>query len=179
MLVLFFSLVQALRHTLLLAALPLVASGPAAAQDTAKVVPHLRQWGFVESVAFSPDGRSVLSGRRDQIFQLWDAATGRLVRTFEGHLAAVIAVAFLPDGRSVLSGSSDKTLKHWDVATGRVVRTFEGHSEAVTAVALAPNGRSVLSGSADKTLKLWDVALAASCARSGSIQLQRSPAASR
>ena len=80
----------------------------------------------VNSVAFSPDGSHILSGGDDTTIELWDAATGGLVRRFEGHSMSVRSVAFSPDGTRVLSGSDDKTIKLWDVATGRLQRTFGG-----------------------------------------------------
>ena len=113
---------------------------------------------FVQSVAFSPDGKLALSGSKDDTLRLWEVATGREVRTFSGHTSHVSRVAFSPDGKVALSGSVDKTLKLWDVATGRELRTFNGHTDNVTSVALSPNGKLALSGSRDKTLKLWDVA---------------------
>jgi hypothetical protein len=114
--------------------------------------------GYVESVAFSPDGRYALSGTVDGTMKLWEVATGREIRTFEGYFGYVESVAFSPDGRYALSGSRDKTLKLWEVATGKGIRTFEGHSESVNSVAFSPDGRYALSGSRDKTLKLWEVA---------------------
>jgi WD40 repeat protein len=131
----------------------------AIAQNTPKVdvVPNLRPAGVVNAVAFTPDGRGALSGD-DRTLQLWDVATGRVVRTFKGHSAAVNSVAFSPDGLSVLSGSDDNTIKLWDRASGRLVRTFEGHSAQVKSVAFSHDGRSVLSGGWDKTLRLWEAA---------------------
>ena len=93
--------------------------------------PHLRRaCRCGNSVAFSPDGRSALSGSSDRTLKLWDVATGKEIRTFTGHADMVWSVAFSPDGRTALSGSDDNTLKLWDVATGKEIRTFAGHTHS-------------------------------------------------
>lgn len=114
--------------------------------------------GSVASVAFSPDGRTVVSGSSDKTLKLWDAASGREVRTFIGHSNYVTSVAFAPDGRTIVSGGFDGTLKLWDVPTGRELRTFTGNSDVVNSVAFSPGGRTIVSGGEDRALKLWDVA---------------------
>jgi len=53
------------------------------------------------SVAFSPDGKQVVSGSDDRTVRLWDAATGALQQTLEGHSDLVSSVAFSPDGKHI------------------------------------------------------------------------------
>ena len=64
-------------------------------------------------MCFSPDGRWVASGSDAKTVRLWDAATGRCVRTLEGHGHYVQSVCFSADGRWVASGSWDKTVRLW------------------------------------------------------------------
>jgi WD40 repeat protein len=92
----------------------------------------------------------------DGTLKLWEAGSGRLLRTLEGHSGEVTSVGFSPDGATVVSGYSEDTVKLWDARSGSLLRTLEGHSVAVTSVAFSPDGTMVVSGSADNTLKLWD-----------------------
>jgi WD40 repeat protein len=84
----------------------------------------------VISVAFSPDGRRVLSHTYDNTIKVWDAATGALVHTFEGHSDQILVVASSPDGSRVLSASAT-TIKLWDAATGAPLQTFETHPKVM------------------------------------------------
>jgi WD40 repeat protein len=117
--------------------------------------------GSAFSVAFSPDGRQVVSGSIDEMVQLWDAAAGAALYTLEGHLSSVKSVAFSPDGRRVVSGSNDETVRLWDAATGAALHTLKGYSDWVNSVAFSPDGGRVVSGSDDKTVRLWDAATGA------------------
>ena len=74
------------------------------------------------SVAFSPDGRFALSGSWDKSLRLWELATGRCVRSCEGHTDFVRSVAFSPDGERVLSGSIDRALRLWQIDSGECLR---------------------------------------------------------
>lgn len=75
----------------------------------------------------------MLTGSWDDNAKLWDAASGKEIRRFEGHSHWVTSVAFSPDGNQVLTGSHDGTAKLWDAASGKEIRRFEGHSDLVRA----------------------------------------------
>ncbi len=111
----------------------------------------------VYSVAFSPDGKTALSGSDYKTVKWLDLETGRIIKTLEGHSNVINSVAFSPDGKTALSGSNDDTVKWWDLSTGNVIKTLEGHSDKVESVAFSPDGKTALSGSWDETMKWWDL----------------------
>jgi WD40 repeat protein len=78
--------------------------------------------GPVRAVAFSLDGRKILSGSADQTVIVWDATSGQEITRFTGHTDLVTAVAFSPDGRRAASGTRRSTLALWDAETGNIIR---------------------------------------------------------
>ena len=113
----------------------------------------------VQSVAFSPDGKTLVSSCMDRTIKLWDVESDRLRATLKGHKGCVSSVAFSPDGKTLASASDDNTIKLWDMETATLTATFGGHSGGVFWVAYSPNGKTLAStGGWDKTIKLWDAA---------------------
>nr|NCR55544.1 hypothetical protein [Microcystis aeruginosa L211-07] len=71
-----------------------------------------------QSVNFSPDGKTLVSGSYDTTIKLWNVETGQEIRTLKGHDRSVSSVNFSPDGKTLVSGSWDKTIKLWSNETG-------------------------------------------------------------
>lgn len=113
--------------------------------------------GAVTSVAFSPDGCFIASGSLDKTVRLWEAATGKKLKTLIGHKRFITSVTFSPDGTQILSGSDDKRVRLWNIETGDSVLTLEGHEDGVTTVMFVDNGCCALTGSSDATIRLWDI----------------------
>jgi len=81
---------------------------------------------WVRSVAFSPDGQTILSGSADNTLIWWEAASGRRLRQFEGHTAQIYSAAFSADGKYALSGSADSSVILWDIGSGRKCAVSSG-----------------------------------------------------
>jgi WD40 repeat protein len=80
---------------------------------TGQEVRRLTTWfGAAHGAAFSPDGKTLVSG--GHLLYLWEVSTGRQRARVAGHLAGPSAVAFFHDGRRVVSGSADSTALVWD-----------------------------------------------------------------
>ena len=72
---------------------------------------------------------------------LWDASTGRHLRTLEGHTASVDSVSFSPDGNTIASGGWDDTIRIWYAGNGKPLRTLIGHTRMVYSVSFSPDGK--------------------------------------
>jgi RNA polymerase sigma factor (sigma-70 family) len=159
--------------------------------------------GLSRAVAFSPDGRFLAVGQNvshpgtveqlGEALQLWDTATGKVVRQFHreprvekrrdtiaigGGKPIVVsespgprrvnAVAFAADGRSLVSAEKDGSVVVWEVLTGQLRREFTGHQGEIAGLAVSADGRKAASAGMDLTALVWDV--------TGRLQQKRPPA---
>ncbi len=111
----------------------------------------------VDKVAFSPDGKTVLT-RAINTAWLWNAASGAPVGQAMTHPGYINTAIFSPGGKMILTGSVDRTARLWDATTGRPIGQPLKHQGPVRSVAFSPNGMTVLTGGDDPIVRLWDAA---------------------
>ena len=110
----------------------------------------------VRSAVFSPDGKKIVSASYDETIKIWDAESGKCLKTLEGDMYFVHSAAFSPDGKKIVSASSDETIKIWDAKSGKCLKTLEGDMYFVYSAAFSPDGKKIVSASYDGTIKIWD-----------------------
>jgi WD40 repeat protein len=108
-------------------------------------------------VAFTSNGRSVLTGHDDGVVRLWSLDSGVSEKEFRGHSYYVDCVSVSRDDRFVLSGSADRTARMWDMATGQTRHVLSGHHGQVMSVTFSSDSRFCVTASWDGTVRAWDV----------------------
>lgn len=139
----------------------------------------------VYSVAFMPDGKTLVSGSLDKTLRMWQLGTGYsgdrtkspCKQVFTGHKDFVLSVATTPDGQWIVSGSKDRGVQFWDPRTGQTQFMLQGHKNsgtekgpdikqgyysakryllAVISVATSPGRRALFAtGSGDNRARIW------------------------
>ena len=111
----------------------------------------------VEAVAVSADGKFIATASFDKTVKLWDAATGKELRTYggeQGHKGQVLCVAFSAKGDQLATGGTDNALRVWDVPVSSPLKTY-ATTGATTAVAVAGDGKTFALAGADGVVKVF------------------------
>ena len=112
---------------------------------------------WIDAVAFSPDGKTVLTGCSDRMARLWDSQTGKQLGPALVHTHDVQAVAYSPDAKSIVTGSADGELQVWDANTFEKIGQPFQYDARLNSIDVSPNGDLILSVTDDGTARLWDL----------------------
>ena len=119
-------------------------------------VARLDQGDTPTAAVFAPGGGRIVTTGQDELPHIWDADTGKLLVTLEGHSGNVLGAAYAPDGKRLATASTDGTVRVWDAETGRLLLQLIGHTSFVEADTFRPDGRQVLTASRDGTTQVWN-----------------------
>jgi WD40 repeat protein/serine/threonine protein kinase len=109
------------------------------------------------AVAFSSDGRTLISGGSDGLIDIWDVARQQCLVSIRAHATRIFSVAISPDGAMAASGTTDNAIKLWDLKTRTCLATLNGHKRLIWALAFSPDGKTLASGSGDHSVRLWNI----------------------
>ncbi len=112
----------------------------------------------IQSVALSPDGKTIASASDDGTVKLWELAgdNPNPIKEIKDLGGWVRSVVFVSD-RQIATAGQDKNIKIIDIASGKILKTLTGHTNLVNNLAIAPEHDLLVSGSYDNTVNIWRI----------------------
>ena len=110
-------------------------------------------------LAFSPDGKRLVTGGKNHGVKVWDAEKGQVILELTGHTNVIRGVAFSPDGNRIAtaSGGDDNTVRVWDATKGTEIFSLKDPASDFIGVAFSPDGRKLAVGKGgDGTARVLD-----------------------
>jgi WD40 repeat protein len=114
--------------------------------------------GFIDTLCFSADGKSLLSGSRDNSYiKYWSFPEGKILKRVTGNLAEIYSIKQSIDGTEIIVGENSKYLNIYSFPKLKQKKSLEGHADYIRSIAISPDGNIIVSASWDKTIKIWSV----------------------
>ena len=114
---------------------------------------------FVWDIAFSPDGRLLVSSGRDGTLRLWSVQDGQAIHVLAGHTHDVYGVAISADCQLLVSAGKDHTVRLWHLQSGRNLKTLRGYTGGIHSLSLSSDDQVLASSGQNETIQLWRLQL--------------------
>ncbi|MBN2533117.1 MAG: PD40 domain-containing protein [Spirochaetales bacterium] len=112
--------------------------------------------GSITAIAFSPDGKKLVSGGSDGTINIWEVSSGRLITYCKEQPAAIKAIALSPENNFFVSGSDDGAVAVWDLESGQLIAGYKEHRRSITALVFSSYKKIFATASDDCTIKIWE-----------------------
>ena len=111
---------------------------------------------FINSLAYAPDGRTLVSGDGDGVVKIWDVPTGTERAELPKYEEEITALTVSSDGQ-ILAVASGPNVELWDVTKATLIAKAPPHAGKVKCLAFSPDGTLLASGGYDEAVRLWDL----------------------
>jgi WD40 repeat protein len=111
----------------------------------------------VESVAFSPDGLSVVTASQDATARVWQASTCQARLILKGHTAGVDDAIYSPDGQWIATAGKDDSARIWNAESGAQIQLLSNPFGGMSVISFSPDAKSLVTTGGEGMVRVWDV----------------------
>lgn len=111
----------------------------------------------VQKIAFSPDGKTLASGGKDEVIRLWDVESGVLENTFAGHALSIESLKFSSDGEIIVSHGGDNNLCIWNANSGELIHIISDFKDEIKDLDFAADGKTLVTANSNGLIQTWNM----------------------